>query len=183
MAIEYPIPRANAAPLDERTKAFRTEWYNFLRTLASQATNSNLQAEIEALAVRVLALEDAESLAAVIVGLGSVLVSGTLADGQVFVQLEGDVDLPGGTYFYGTNADGDKGWFLRDLGTLADVDLATTPPSDGDALTWDATAERWVPLAIPTPTGSGGEILVQDGSSAPPVMLTNEAEDDFLYSD
>lgn len=29
---------------------------------------------------------------------------------------------------------------------------------------------------------SGGEILVQDGSSAPPVMLTNEAEDDFIYS-
>src|SRR5690606_34599021 len=29
----------------------------------------------------------------------------------------------------------------------------------------------------------GGEILVQDGSSAPPVMLTNEAEDDFVYSD
>jgi hypothetical protein len=31
--------------------------------------------------------------------------------------------------------------------------------------------------------GSGGEILVADGMSAPPVMLTNEAEDDFLYSD
>lgn len=29
----------------------------------------------------------------------------------------------------------------------------------------------------------GGEILVQDGSSAPPIMLTNEAEDDFVYSD
>jgi len=27
----------------------------------------------------------------------------------------------------------------------------------------------------------GGEILVADGVSAPPVMLTNEAEDDFLY--
>lgn len=28
----------------------------------------------------------------------------------------------------------------------------------------------------------GGEILIQDGSSAPPVMLTNEAEDDFIHS-
>lgn len=27
------------------------------------------------------------------------------------------------------------------------------------------------------------EILVADGISAPPIMLTNEAEDDFLYSD
>lgn len=34
-------------------------------------------------------------------------------------------------------------------------------------------------------TGAGGccEILVSDTNSAPPVMLTNEAEDDFLYSD
>lgn len=31
--------------------------------------------------------------------------------------------------------------------------------------------------------GGAGEILVADGISAPPVMLTNEAEDDFLYSD
>lgn len=31
--------------------------------------------------------------------------------------------------------------------------------------------------------GGGGEILVSDTHSAPPVMLTNEAEDDFLYSD
>lgn len=38
--------------------------------------------------------------------------------------------------------------------------------------------------ALPAAGGSsGGEILIQDGSSAPPVMLTNEAEDDFLYSD
>lgn len=32
-------------------------------------------------------------------------------------------------------------------------------------------------------TVGSGEILIQDGSSAPPVMLTNEAEDDFLYED
>lgn len=32
-------------------------------------------------------------------------------------------------------------------------------------------------------TGDCCEILVADGVSAPPVMLTNEAEDDFLYSD
>lgn len=42
------------------------------------------------------------------------------------------------------------------------------------------------PLTI-NATGGGssgaGEILVADGISAPPVMLTNEAEDDFLYSD
>ena len=31
-------------------------------------------------------------------------------------------------------------------------------------------------------TVSGGEILVAEGISAPPIMLTNEAEDDFIYS-
>ena len=35
---------------------------------------------------------------------------------------------------------------------------------------------------LPGGTGGAGEILVQDGSSAPPVMLTNEAESDFLYA-
>jgi hypothetical protein len=31
------------------------------------------------------------------------------------------------------------------------------------------------------PAVSGGEILIEDGSSAPPIMLTNEDETDFLY--
>jgi hypothetical protein len=31
--------------------------------------------------------------------------------------------------------------------------------------------------------GGAGEILVADGISAPPIMLTNEAEDDFVYGD
>lgn len=51
---------------------------------------------------------------------------------------------------------------------------------DNVTLTYDDTANT---LTVSATGGSGGEILVQDGSSAPPVMLTNEAEDDFLYSD
>lgn len=31
------------------------------------------------------------------------------------------------------------------LGDLDDVDLTTTPPADGNVLTWDATAGKWVP--------------------------------------
>lgn len=31
-------------------------------------------------------------------------------------------------------------------------------------------------------SGSGGEVLVSDTNSGPPVMLTNEDESDFLYS-
>lgn len=44
--------------------------------------------------------------------------------------------------------------------------------------------QKELPAGDTVPGASGGsEILVQNGSSAPPVMLTNEAEDDFLYSD
>ena len=32
-----------------------------------------------------------------------------------------------------------------ELGDLSDVDLTTAPPSDGNVLTWDATAGKWVP--------------------------------------
>lgn len=35
-----------------------------------------------------------------------------------------------------------------ELGDLADVDVATTPPSDGDALVWDDVAGEWVPANL-----------------------------------
>ena len=34
-----------------------------------------------------------------------------------------------------------------ELDDLTDVDLVTTPPADGDALTYDATAGQWIPGA------------------------------------
>lgn len=38
-----------------------------------------------------------------------------------------------------------------ELGDISDVDLVTTPPADGDALTYDAVSGTWIPGA-----GSGG---------------------------
>jgi hypothetical protein len=40
---------------------------------------------------------------------------------------------------------------FRKLAQLLDVDLASTPPADGDALTYDSGSEKWVPAA-----GGGG---------------------------
>lgn len=40
------------------------------------------------------------------------------------------------------------------LGDLDDVDLTTTPPADGNVLTWDAVAGKWVP-----DVGGGGGIV------------------------
>lgn len=53
-----------------------------------------------------------------------------------------------------------------------------------DDLTEGATNLYFTPARAIAAVGgiSGGEVLVQDGSSAPPVMLTNEAEDDFIHS-
>lgn len=41
-----------------------------------------------------------------------------------------------------------------------------------------------LPVGDTLPGAAGAcEVLVADGVSAPPVMLTNESQDDFLYSD
>ena len=52
------------------------------------------------------------------------------------------------------------------LDDLSDVDVTTTPPSDGEALVWDATASEWVPgSAGATAAGSANEIQYNDGAS------------------
>ncbi len=109
MAVTYSIPRPNSAPLTDRG-LLTTEWYNYLRNLSTQGANETLQAEIAAIAARVAALEGQGAADAVIVGLGSLLVTGSLSDGQVFVQLESDEDAPEPDHYYGTDSAGAKGF-------------------------------------------------------------------------
>jgi hypothetical protein len=71
----------------------------------------------------------------------------------------------------------------------------TAPASPTEGLLWANSSDgvlyiyyddAWVEFGTiggGTSTSAGGEILVADGMSGPPVMLTNEAEDDFVYSD
>lgn len=151
MALEYPIPRANAAPLKPDGQ-FRTEWYNFLRTLASTATSAGLQAELEALAERVAELEAHSATSAVIAGLYSIATYGSLAAGIVQVQLQGDRNNLGPTWFYGTDTSSHNGWTrlfdafaagdgieitdsgYRVLGVVETVaDIPATPGTTGDA--------------------------------------------------
>ena len=56
------------------------------------------------------------------------------------------------------------------LGDQDDVDLTTTPPSDGNVLTWDATAGKWAP---DVGAGGGGILPVVTGeiSSGQPVFV------------
>lgn len=274
------LPRQDVALTDGASRA-TTPFYVFLQALEGKLLAAGVtQEEFDALVARVVALEQAGAdPTAILQGLDSIRVFGSLESGLVRFLLVGDTSDPGVTFYYGTSPDGTKGWHrlydsleagvgleitdsgylilgtketpddlpgtgntgeawrvvepaglyawdgsaftldpaatgvvgfalepLPDTGVgaalvkitrdgygrvegmedaalddLSDVDTTTVPPADGDTLAWDAGAAKWAPRAVAA--GGVGEILVADGLSAPPVMLTNEAEDDFLYSD
>jgi hypothetical protein len=82
----------------------------------------------------------------------------------------------------------------KDISDSTPTRHAPWPASSGQAPV--SNGSKWVATDIATQaelathTGNAnahgvmvGELLVQDGSSAPPVTLTNEAEDDWLYAD
>jgi hypothetical protein len=113
------LPRAQAAIVGAQGIPTR-EFYNFLLSLAASTTDDTLQAQITALAARVAVLENEDPTDATIQGLNSVRVDGTLAGGAVVITLQGDVEDPGLTFYYGTNAAGEKGWYA-----VADTITAT----------------------------------------------------------
>ncbi len=156
MAVERPIPKP-ASALADRAGMPTREWYSFFQQLASQATNANLQAELEALAARVLALEDAGQNIATILGLGSVLASGSLADGQVVITLEGDSEAPGASYYYGTGPDGSKGFFPVASAFAPGTNVALDTDPDTGVTTINAT-------------GGGGMFPIVTGE-VPPVLV------------
>lgn len=61
--------------------------------------------------------------------------------------------------------------------------LAQQGASDGQVLVWSDANQQWEPASLSDISGGVGAILVEDGATAPPVFLTNEAEDDYLYED
>ena len=83
------------------------------------------------------ALEAQAGVAGNIIGVESILTTGTLADGTVYVKLRGDAIEPGTTRYYGTGPDGTKGWHaIADaLDAAADACTGTAwhPAGDGGA--------------------------------------------------
>lgn len=124
MAANPSIPRPDAGLLNP-TWAGRpaNEWYTFwqqlLQFVRENGGNATDIAELEA---RVAALEAEGATDAVIQGLYSVAVLGSLADGTVTLQLVGDTDTPGNTYYYGTGPTGVRGW-----STIASAFTASQP--------------------------------------------------------
>jgi hypothetical protein len=68
---------------------------------------------------------------------------------------------------------------------LTDVDTTSTPPADGDVLTWDATPGAWVPAAVPGVSAdevrdAGRWEVVVHGVPAVAVMTADET--DWVYA-
>ena len=106
------IPRAQS-PLVDRAGHPTREWYSFfLSALEAADGDSNVEEQIRAIIVRLAALEGSSPLNFQLLGLDSVIVTGTPQNGHVQINLDGDTGDPGGTYFYGTGPDGAKGWLL-----------------------------------------------------------------------
>ena len=104
-----PTPKPQAAMVGPNFWP-TTEWYNYLKQAYEDAAgNAALQAEIDAIILRLQALEAAGAF--VIQGPMSVRVTGTPADGLVQVTLQGDAANPGISLYYGTNASGVKGFY------------------------------------------------------------------------
>lgn len=149
--LQLLLPRANA-PI-AGTLAPTREYYDFLRELIAlagqQTTDTESIAELEA---RVLALEDAEGAApAEIIGLGSVLVTGSLAAGQVFISLTEEVAKPCSTSATFAGLGGDIA-----AGTFCDITIKTAFQITGATL-------------VGVPSGSMEiDILAVDISAFPP---------------
>lgn len=163
MADSPILPGSHAHLVGSDGKPTR-EFYSFFRDLVRFVTQTQgNSAALTDILARLDALEAAS--ASDVVGQHSVQV--IQQEAQTLVRLVGDLSSPAAASYYGAGADGAKGWFQRLLATLADVDL--TGLADGDALVWDATAERFVPGQPSTPqvfsriTADGDVRITADG--------------------
>lgn len=117
------LPRPQA-PISDRAGLPTVEWYSyFLQLRDSGGLTPAQQNQLDDLAARVLALEEAGSSGGgSIQGVGSIVTPGA-PPGIVQITLEGDTDTPGNTWYYGTAPDGSRGWFSLADGFSVTADL------------------------------------------------------------
>lgn len=149
MSVNPILPRPQA-PLIGPGPLPAREWYDFFSALLTYVGDaSDLAPVIQDILARLAALEDDGFT---LQGPQSVRVVGSPSDGLVQVTLRNDQATPAAASYYGTDADGTKGWFERMLSTLADVDL--TSLADGNGLVWNDTTDMWEPAALMSGAGS-----------------------------
>lgn len=106
--IIVPLPKAQSRISDQSGVPTR-EWYNYFRSMLESAEgNPALEAQIQAILVRLEAIEEGADFT--MLGIDSVQVFGTPSGGLVKITLANDVDEPGATWHYSTGPDGVKGW-------------------------------------------------------------------------
>lgn len=155
---DSPILPGDKYWIDASRRPLPPEFFRFFRSLLAYVQQTQgASVELAELTARVDALEAGGS--ADLLGPLSVMVSGSLDSGAVQFRLVNDSGNPGASFYYGTDASGDKGWNLLAMSALADVDL--TGLADGDTLLWDATGMQWLPGGIlSNPMTTAGDIIV-----------------------
>jgi len=141
MADSTSLPNDRAALVDSSGQVTRI-WFQFFRGLGATTTTDAVD------------LSGYLPNTVNLLGPASVKVDGSLGAGAATLRLVNDSPAPGNSRYYGTSLLGVKGWHLRDLATLADVDMAGL--ADGDAVTWDLAAGKFVPVPFPAAGGLSG---------------------------
>lgn len=152
------IPRPQAPLVDAGGFPSR-EWYTYWQGLALASTGSGWEASFKGLAERVTTLEKTAPKA--LIGMQSIQING------IYAQLDGDIDLPGATWYYGSGPDSVRGWY-----PLADT-LAVT--EDLTKAVDDETGVATFGLADLPDTGIGAALvkITRDGKGR--VAGTEEA--------
>jgi len=104
-------PRFDQPVVDQRGLVTRA-WQDYFLRMSSRSSQEDLAAIVAEIQRQVNELQDGQSLSFQIFGERSIIVNGVpQSGGVVIVTLEGDVDAPGNTRYYGTGPSGAKGWF------------------------------------------------------------------------
>jgi hypothetical protein len=132
MAANPILPRAQSVISDGRGVTTK-EWYDFFLSLLRFVGEEESQAAlIQDILNRLKALEDEEDPQdAIIQGLRSIQVNGTLENGLVQITLKGDAANPGNTYYYGTGPDGVRGFYPVADALVQGDGITLTVGSDG----------------------------------------------------
>lgn len=148
------LPNSARPPLDPRDGRFTNEWYGYFRGLARQEGLTAAQsALLNNIVRRLAALEGSGDADADIVGVASVLISGSLLGGLVQVSLDGDEAAPGSSSYYGTDKLGAKGFHP--------IPDDTVPYIIPDGETYTVRENKQAPFTIPIDIGVGSGLIVE----------------------